>query len=296
MKHSADDRLKATFIPSTVTSTVYVSTSTTTTTVQGTITVQPSSGFIPANSALPQKRGLEDIKFPRRAAAANALIERAAKPSAFKCIKGKNGQPTYSPAVYPTSVACAKLVEVFQTSTSIVSGTQTSTVTASPPPPSSITTTFSTTVTSTTMPVDASTTITFYTTVTATSTVVPTTTTSLTATVTQTQTQPSATYYAACGPNNQLTSVNGVPIDGANFYNFADSSDISNPYDCCVACLQSPTCGASTYFEPNFCYLARNGGTCNPAVPALGVYTDASAGGGVSVSSSNCGTVNLAPQ
>ncbi|KAL8746314.1 MAG: hypothetical protein Q9190_001657 [Brigantiaea leucoxantha] len=285
------DTTTATFIPSTVTSTTFTSTTTSTAFAQTpTTTIQPSSGFIPASSAVHAKRDLEDIRFPRRAAVPNALTERAANPIA--CHKGKSGQLTFSPAVYPTQVACAKLVQVYQTITSVAVASTTSTITAAPGPASTTTLSFTATVTDITMPVDASTTVTLSTQTTTTTTVVPTTTVSLVSTTTVTVTPPQATYYAACGPNNQLETVNGVPIDGANFYNGAASVTASSAYDCCVACLNNPSCGASAYFGFSQCYVAQNGGTCNPANAVLAAIADGEdTSGGVFVSSSNCGTV-----
>lgn len=114
-------------------------------------------------------------------------------------------------------------------------------------------------------------------------------------TVTQTATAtvnvfvPDATYYAACGPSNQQSTFNGAPITNG-YYNYGISQIAANSaYDCCVACLNDPTCGVTAY-QDGTCTELANGGTCSQSNAVLQVYNDNS-GALFTVSNSYCGSV-----
>ena len=146
----------------TPTNTVTDTITTTTTLPTPTSTVPTSPGFVPVASATAQ------FNARRR----RDLLPRSSRQKPVpnnKCSVNKGGQVSYSPVVYPTAVKCAELVEVFSTSTIVVTGQSTATQTASTP---LVTTTVTDTITSTSVPVDASTTLSFSTTITDTTTVV----------------------------------------------------------------------------------------------------------------------------
>ena len=103
-----------------------------------------------------------------------------------------------------------------------------------------------------------------------------------TATATVNVQAPDATYYAACGPSNLQSTVNGATIAGG-YYNYDMTS-----YHCCVACLNDATCGVIA-FGDGVCYGFTNGGTCSQSNAVLQVVTGA--GDGFTVSNSYCGSV-----
>ena len=113
--------------------TVTTTTTTTVTTTNsgGTTTIAPSANFTPlasqiaAQGATPNKKRDVVREHPRAVAASS---KKAA------CTFGQqNGHKTVWPAQYPTKVACADLVEVFSTSTSVLTASSTVTVTATTP-------------------------------------------------------------------------------------------------------------------------------------------------------------------
>ena len=109
-----------------------------------------------------------------------------------------------------------------------------------------------------------------------------------TATATVNVQAPDATYYAACGPSNQQSTVNGATIVGG-YYNYGMTSYSANsPYDCCVACLNDATCGVVA-FGDGACYAFTNGETCSQSTAVLQVVTGT--GDSFTVSNSYCGSV-----
>ncbi|KAI9800411.1 MAG: hypothetical protein M1833_003297 [Piccolia ochrophora] len=277
-----------TIVPSTFTATVITGTTTLTTTgAVSTTTIQPPAGFKPANEVL-ARRDLAGPQVPRR-----AIAERAATPTGPIIRRGANGKVTASPSLYPTQVACARLAKVYLTVTSTATASTTATSTATPGPASTTTTTFSVTATSTELPVAASTTVTVRTTSSVTTTVVATTTLSTAVTTTVTVLPPQETLYAACQASNQLSTVNGVPINGAQFYTGASNPSAGNAYDCCVACQTKATgCGAYLFFPGPFCYNANPvGASCANA--ALGLFVDPLGTPDVVAGSGSCGVPKL---
>jgi hypothetical protein len=81
---------------------------------------------------------------------------------------------------------------------------------------------------------------------------------------------PQATYYAACAENNLISTVNGVPIDGAYEGNgqFSYVGDTATAYDCCVVGINTPNAAGTFWFtQPGSsnCYvMIQNSGQCTP--------------------------------
>ncbi|KAI9844667.1 MAG: hypothetical protein M1837_005409 [Sclerophora amabilis] len=268
-------------IQSTITSLV-----TTTSTFDGTTTIPTSPGFTPAAS----QTNFPPARMVRR-------VEARAPKYRTQCKAGSDGIPTFSPKLYPTQVLCGGLVKVIQTTTKTFTASTTATVTGTPPPASSTTVTETTTTTSTVVPDDASTTLFSTETASSLSTVFSTTTSTITSTTTQVIQAPQATYYAACGPENQLSTVGDGNVYGFGTNNAVSQlSNIKSPYDCCVACLTSPTCGASVVFSGGngVCFLvAQTGGTCDPKAVVLNYFTRPGVPKNDFVSTSNCGAIAL---
>jgi hypothetical protein len=142
------------------------------------------------------------------------------------------------------------------------------------------------------MPVGASTTITVSTSTTITETATATSTSTSTLTSTSTAFAPMATYYATCGSDNRVSSIDGRDIATGILvpaYVNIEYTIVATAYDCCVHCLLWETCGAS-YFSPvnSFCNAFKTARTCNPTAPVNEIVT----GDPVFVASNgNCGRV-----
>jgi hypothetical protein len=78
---------------------------------------------------------------------------------------------------------------------------------------------------------------------------------------------PTPISYAACGPDNILTSYNGRHIKHIAFLEtgFIFLGKQSSAYDCCVVCLNTPNCASSVWFYPN-CVGAKPPGACNASL------------------------------
>ncbi|KAJ5811555.1 hypothetical protein N7474_007856 [Penicillium riverlandense] len=110
---------------------------------------------------------------------------------------------------------------------------------------------------------------------------------------------PEATYYAACGPDNQISEINGTTIVAERFsagYHLQGT----NPYDCCVRCLTfSETCTSYSFraqsaFQSSICYLiAPDNAICDPSENSSQAVILGS-GGLDTVGNSNCGSYSLA--
>ncbi|KAL8804029.1 MAG: hypothetical protein Q9182_002820 [Xanthomendoza sp. 2 TL-2023] len=263
---------------------------TTTITVTPTTTIATSPGFTPAASQTnnPQGPGLYGRKMARRE------LEPRAFPRT-RCSAGPNGKPTFTPALYPTQVLCGALIKVIKTTTKTFTASTTATVVGTPVPPNSITTTFSTATTQTLTPIDASTTETLSITQPILITDYATSTAYATTTATETVEAPTATYYAACGAANQLSTVEGKGITSFGTSNTASYvTGITTGYDCCVACITSPaTCGAAALFVPSStCVLVtpRNN-MCDPKMQVLEFFTQSGFPQQAVISTGNCGAV-----
>ena len=159
------------------------------------------------------------------------------------------------------------------------------------------------------MPIDASTTVTTSTITTVTVTTTFSSTSTTFSTTTSTSVLPVATFYAACDTNNIVSSVSNLPIYVLQAYNGFSKTNATSAYDCCVACLLSNSCGASTYSfvdgttlhtdvdEVESCYTLpiSPSGQCDPSI-SVGNFR-IQPGAGISrytLSNGNCGQVSFA--
>lgn len=207
-----------------------------------------------------------------------------------RCIDGPDGKPTFTPQLYPTEALCGALYQVIPTTKKTLTASVIATVTGNPPPPPSLTTT----TVSLTIPIDASTTTTILSTFTNIGTSLSFTVTTASITSTQTVDESQPTVYAACEQDNLLTSASGETIVGFGSSNaLSRIRDVSNPYDCCVACITSPDCATGVLFRDEAtCYLvAQTGMTCDPKVEVLRVFTKPCTPNGNSLSTGYCGVV-----
>jgi hypothetical protein len=130
--------------------------------------------------------------------------------------------------------------------------------------------------------------------ITETATVSSTTTTTFA--TTSTVFAPVATSYAACDTNNVVSTINGNVIRNAYSYNgFTNVPGLVDAYSCCVACIQSDTCGAAVFWDTQSgdpykqCYLIGNGGTCSGSTPIASLNLDDDNGSAFVASNGNCG-------
>ena len=140
------------------------------------------------------------------------------------------------------------------------------------------------------MPIDASTTVTETAQTTITDVATATSTTTSTLTSTSTSFAPMETFYAACGSDNRVSSVNGRGISDGNVFNNVVAAQAASAYDCCVLCLQTENCGA-TYFGAqynNLCAIITTAGTCSATTQVSELVINDRPGAFV-VSNSNCG-------
>ncbi|KAL8844245.1 MAG: hypothetical protein Q9176_001420 [Flavoplaca citrina] len=247
-------------------------------------TIPTSPGFTPAASQTGNP--IPALKLARRELEARAPSYRTT------CVAGPDGKATFTPRLYPTQVLCGVLYQVIATTTKTFTASTTATVTDIPPPPSSTTTTISVTITDTVIPADATVTSTITSTFTNIGTSISITATTSTITSTQTLDLPIPTFYAACGPDNIISSVNGANIVGIASNNQVSLSRFSTPYDCCVSCITSQTCAAGLFIANGAtCYLVAQTRTCDPKVEVLRFQLQMGAPGGNSISTGNCGAV-----
>ncbi|KAG9522766.1 hypothetical protein KCU93_g6916, partial [Aureobasidium melanogenum] len=215
-------------------------TDTVTSTAATTSTVPIPNGFIfPTPTAGGKKRGLspavQAIDMVKKSS--GTLEARDAAAMSLRC-KGAKSK-------YPYKVACTQIVESIKPITFTLTAKQTTTITA-PVPTSTITA--STTITTTIYEPDASVTSTFSETDTVTSTVLATETQSQTVTSTVTY-QPTSTYYAQCGAQNQVST----DLSGSLLTLVTDSGTANqvfytvDAYSCCAACATTANCAGSNW-------------------------------------------------
>ncbi|PPJ53598.1 hypothetical protein CBER1_00440 [Cercospora berteroae] len=263
----------------TLISTLTSSVSSTTTSTFTTTTIQPSPGFVAISSALAAE-GHAAAKRARRgaevASSEPVAVEIQERATQQKIICGNDGTITYDPPQYKGLVICNRRVQITSTST------KTST-TITRPPVASTTITISTTSTLSTTFSESSTTTTFITSI-------------------STIYQPQPTYYAACGPSNTISYVDNTRIANIAAINpengFSFGSGATGAYECCVQCILSGTCGASTWHPAaGVCYFFPFGtsGTCS-ATEEVGTFAKGSGSAtvGFVVSNSNCGEIEFA--
>ncbi|EAT81708.1 hypothetical protein HBI56_156000 [Parastagonospora nodorum] len=215
-----------------------------TSTLTSTSTVATPNGFVPLRSQFPNaRRGVTE----EHAGRVNLRATEKKKCSS-KVIKH-----IVSPTLYPSTVRCAALFNVYKTSTVTKTAAKVSTITA-PTPLVTVSVTTVSVITSTIKPIIAQTTI-FRTSVVISviqQTITPTSI--VTSTTTVTETEPGATTYAACAANNQVASVNGaLVLKGASSVSFSSiNTESTNPYDCCVDCQENGDCYGYNFMSYNF--------------------------------------------
>jgi len=115
---------------------------------------------------------------------------------------------------------------------------------------------------------------------------------------------PTATFYPACGPNNQLSTLpNGRPISSINIrspnYQFSEVF-AATQYDCCVACITSPICDVAIYNLENDncgragqCFQINQNGQCPQRFPFIQATFDRRCPGTIGISNGPCGKVGF---
>ena len=118
--------------------------------------------------------------------------------------------------------------------------------------------------------------------------------------MTVTVTPPQATFYAACDTNNMVNQVDGYGIDTFDFVGTLNVVGDGNtsPYDCCVACITDPNCGASLDAD-GLCQVFYPQPTCGGPNTFAGYYFGGETAGftpaqGFTVSDGNCGQASSA--
>ena len=255
-----------------------------------TTTEVPPSQFEPIQSTFPNRKR-RSASIPEVASNESALEERG---QAQRIIFNKGRKPTCEPPVYPQGVACVGIAKVISTSTITRTAKRTTTVTTSAPT-SSVTTTITEVSTTTLTPVRAATTVTvdYYTAITQTI-VEPSTITTVT-TQTIEVAAPASTFYAACGADNFIPSINGQVSSQILTNGLSQQSVVAgSAYECCAACISTFACVGSVFQvvnNQNYCYFfTRNSGACAPA--SLGgqiILQDGTPDGSLLLSNGDCG-------
>jgi hypothetical protein len=121
-------------------------------------------------------------------------------------------------------------------------------------------------------------------------------TTTTTIATTTTVFAPLATYYAACGTDNQVSTIDGRVLSQfdptPNTYTITPST---GAYDCCAMCIQDESCGASFFLErysygnAQTCYMMNNGGICSGSRPVGQIFNDVDNTAALTASNGNCG-------
>lgn len=205
-----------------------------------------------------------------------------ATPAGFTPIKsvyGDNGQPSkrspeqtaaalYRRATFPEDVVPCTLTA---TDSTTVTSTSTSTSTIEAAAPTSTATETSTITTVSTVLQEPATSTETTTELVQTTTTVTTTATTASTSTTMEAAGPTATYYAACADDNILTSYMGSGVQWTQVDGAVNQVGTKSPYDCCVECQKSSTCGLSFTWYGR-CYLAEVG-VCNPRGDAAYFHT-----------------------
>ncbi|RAH75033.1 uncharacterized protein BO66DRAFT_434135 [Aspergillus aculeatinus CBS 121060] len=289
----------STTITSTITLTVQdIVTDTETVTSDTTITSTPTStvpapaGFTPASALSQSSATIQGVKQTALVKANGASTPQAITIHAAQSTAIVEAEPSYA-----SVVTCVGLVEILSTSTVNKPATQTHTVVVTPSAKTTTSTAHITT-TITLVPVPASTTLTFTTNFLKSTAIVTTTTSTETTTNTATVQAPAQTQYAACGPDNQITTVNGRSITEVVVTGNYETNSASTPYDCCVACIDHSTpCAGYLSAEGAGCYLLLPGGTnnatCSPSNRDTASVDLGNGVGGFTVGNSGCGSFRV---
>ncbi|KAI9721873.1 MAG: hypothetical protein M1828_004968 [Chrysothrix sp. TS-e1954] len=253
-------------LTTTLTATLTDSTVSTTTAAATTIPRQP--GFTPLASGsgyMPKKRSAQATSPAIR----GRTPDQRKSPGHVQC-PAPGGKGHFSPAQYPESVVCTKLVEAVTTETKTFTARSTCTTTLKPKT-TTLTRSTTTTTTSTIMLPPASDTTTTTITASATTTVSTTTTSTTTDTQTLVAPAPTPTIYDACSADNVINTANGgqgifAPVFAYNHGIQSQTFRISDPVKCCVACQQTTGCvGYAQYGGSAPCYVLTQTqpGTCD---------------------------------
>ncbi|RAH86832.1 hypothetical protein BO86DRAFT_428628 [Aspergillus japonicus CBS 114.51] len=264
-------------------------TSDTTVTSTPTTTVPAPAGFTPASALSQSSATIQGVKQTALVKANAASTPQAITIHAAQSTAVVEAEPSYA-----SVVTCVGLVEVLSTSTVNKPATQTHTVVVTPSAKTTTSTALITT-TITLVPVPASTTITFTTDFLQSTAIVTTTTSTETTTNTATVQAPAQTQYAACGADNQISTVNGRSITEVVVTGNYETSSASTPYDCCVACIDHSTpCAGYLSAEGAGCYLLlpgdANNATCSPSNRDTAAVELGDGVGGFTVGNSGCGS------
>lgn len=105
---------------------------------------------------------------------------------------------------------------------------------------------------------------------------------------------PLATYYAACGLDNQISEVNGQQILVVGVYGTFSFPPPTNAYDCCVDSLTYSGSCAGYYFVPGESYLSiPNDTTCVSSNNDNEFAYLGEGGNNGTLGNSNCGSFSL---
>ncbi|APA11060.1 predicted protein [Sclerotinia sclerotiorum 1980 UF-70] len=192
---------------------------------------------------------------------------------------------------YPAFIGCTSTIKIESTTT--ITETASSTITNLATPYITETSTSTITTTTSVMLADASTTLISTLISTISSTIAATSITTITSTQTVSEISGATpTVYAACAPNNVISSFNGQSISQNRFLNnVLAATTAASAYDCCVACQKNASgCAGSLYLPGGACYLSSSDGKCDGSVVANYFYTSAgTSANAFSVSNGPCG-------
>jgi hypothetical protein len=111
---------------------------------------------------------------------------------------------------------------------------------------------------------------------------------------------PVASFYAACNADNIVSTINGNVVAGVRAANGVSNSfyflqRVVTAYDCCVACIQSDTCGAALFYDTytniplKQCFQIGNGGTCSGSTLVTELVADGNSPAAFIASNGLCG-------
>lgn len=265
-----------------------------------TITVPTSAGFVPVASGMgypgaKKREAHPNNRFDLDARAVSSSLSKSAS-TTLAVIQAQSGVPMVSGS-YPTTVSCETIFEIFTTLQTTVTGTSTATITA-PPFTATVYVMNNITSTSTLIPEDARVSTIFIDEIAVSTTIVETETFTSTVSNIVTVAAPSATYYAACAPNNIVGTANGASFGAMQISGTVQPrfyyAHLNSAYDCCVACQTTNNCAGASYVDgtcsvyPIGGTAGTSGGTCNPKV-FFGDYFPYSGGDPQTVINGPCG-------
>ncbi|PTB46099.1 hypothetical protein M441DRAFT_63399 [Trichoderma asperellum CBS 433.97] len=251
----------------TITSTSYATTTnvvtqTDTSTISTTITTTPTT-TIPAPADFTPISQEQGFVAKAKVRSAKNVLERSKE--VLQCKKDPHGGHSFYPPLYPQFVTCNKLIEpVFIKRVTYTAKACTKTA---PPKTKTVTTTVKKTHTDTIWPCEVTSTATSSTSTVVTSTVDSTITTTVTSTNVVSATAPQQTLQAVCGPENLISSANGgeiISLVETNYPgNFAYVAGVTDSYDCCLSCFNTPGCRGSFFAGTQCTQIVSVDGVCH---------------------------------